>query len=1098
MAKDFRTDRIRTRAIIGTGSVASGKKNLNLMIYSGSEATNHDGGTGISLTNVGHDVWLYVDGTPSTSANPLLRPHGGSVLFRGDVVVSGTLWSERSVVEVDDSTVGNFQAPKKTIGGHGGTAPDDLQSGFARILVDPTTSNPSANRDGTISFNVVQGSSGDYSYATQFPSKHKDVFFHVSGSRGVKDSNDRGLALFDGDLHTSGNLSVEGSLTLGSALTVPGDLEIGGDLRVGGNDIKNSDNEICITLDADQNVTFAKGIRINNDALTGSDGTVFMVHSGSGDVGIMGSLQVTGNAIKTADGGTAITLDNSDNVTVTNFLKVGGNVIQASDGGSTITLDTDDNVIIAGDLTITGDDIKGSDGNTQITLGGSVLPTIFAGDIQINGKDIKGADGVLALHLSGSGNATFDKNLTVVGDLNVSGSVTTIGTDNLRVKDALILLASGSTTNSTKGGIAIASGSTIDNNSLVFGTAQGTAAPGAFRAGYMDVQDGAITNMDTAQPVDIQAAGLIFKDRTGSGFTTTFVTASINSGATELKIQNDDGSIFLTPNASGVSGVEIADSTALYFDGQGGSKNQQIRSFSNQLRLQHADAGGVLVIGNTGTTAKIRFQGSSHYIFSANDSEGLCITGSRGVNIGSTHAGGESGLILSASSEELVGGPVLVVSASDQFNGATREGYISVGSALSELPALFTNARYRDVRTLISGSVSSRGTNTRGTTLVTGDLVVSGNTKLVGTLDSGALDLSNMTLSSTNVGEPFLRFRDATTQIRRDSSGHMEFTDSQSPSSPYTLTQLAALSVTDNSDVFAVTHQDGTSPFLSYVATTGSFSFDHKDTLDGYTARRTNQIGDNVYFFVSGSIGSAYRESPYTIGDGKRGTAVFGGDVHVSGSLNHTLQDAYATDASGIVANGNGAVIDTGGSGIPVQIRGASAGDESLMAITGSLAFEYSGAGSNAKLHMKSDNAFEFHNSAGEVFRMTAGSSGTNLRLNNNNQINFQDDSRFVYGLTQDSVKKLSIRNNNSGGTVQVHTNGGRMEVTGSLLPGADSTHNLGSPDYRWANLYTGDLHLRNERGNWTIYEEPDMLVVVNNLTGKKYKMGLTPLEDEK
>ena len=64
-------------------------------------------------------------------------------------------------------------------------------------------------------------------------------------------------------------------------------------------------------------------------------------------------------------------------------------------------------------------------------------------------------------------------------------------------------------------------------------------------------------------------------------------------------------------------------------------------------------------------------------------------------------------------------------------------------------------------------------------------------------------------------------------------------------------------------------------------------------------------------------------------------------------------------------------------------------------------------------------------------------------------------------------------------------------------MPAADSTYNLGSPALRFANIYTGDLHLRNERGDWTIYEEPDMLVVVNNKTGKKYKMGLTPLEDE-
>ena len=47
----------------------------------------------------------------------------------------------------------------------------------------------------------------------------------------------------------------------------------------------------------------------------------------------------------------------------------------------------------------------------------------------------------------------------------------------------------------------------------------------------------------------------------------------------------------------------------------------------------------------------------------------------------------------------------------------------------------------------------------------------------------------------------------------------------------------------------------------------------------------------------------------------------------------------------------------------------------------------------------------------------------------------------------------------------------------------------------RWANVYTGDLHLRNDRGNWTIVEERDFLCVVNNITGKKYKMMLQPID---
>ena len=67
----------------------------------------------------------------------------------------------------------------------------------------------------------------------------------------------------------------------------------------------------------------------------------------------------------------------------------------------------------------------------------------------------------------------------------------------------------------------------------------------------------------------------------------------------------------------------------------------------------------------------------------------------------------------------------------------------------------------------------------------------------------------------------------------------------------------------------------------------------------------------------------------------------------------------------------------------------------------------------------------------------------------------------------------------------------------GDVLPDSDNARNLGSPAKRWANIYTGDLHLRNERGDWTIVEEEDYLCVINNKTGKKFKMNLIPLEDD-
>lgn len=71
----------------------------------------------------------------------------------------------------------------------------------------------------------------------------------------------------------------------------------------------------------------------------------------------------------------------------------------------------------------------------------------------------------------------------------------------------------------------------------------------------------------------------------------------------------------------------------------------------------------------------------------------------------------------------------------------------------------------------------------------------------------------------------------------------------------------------------------------------------------------------------------------------------------------------------------------------------------------------------------------------------------------------------------------------------------GSVSIQGSIIPSADSTYTLGTDTQRWGHVYTGDLHLRNERGDWTILEEPDFLCVINNKTGKKYKMMLQPLE---
>ena len=58
-----------------------------------------------------------------------------------------------------------------------------------------------------------------------------------------------------------------------------------------------------------------------------------------------------------------------------------------------------------------------------------------------------------------------------------------------------------------------------------------------------------------------------------------------------------------------------------------------------------------------------------------------------------------------------------------------------------------------------------------------------------------------------------------------------------------------------------------------------------------------------------------------------------------------------------------------------------------------------------------------------------------------------------------------------------------------NFLPDVDNTYDLGSPTQRFANIYTGDLHLKNDRGDWTVIEEDDYLSLRNNKSGKTFRL---------
>ena len=225
-------------------------------------------------------------------------------------------------------------------------------------------------------------------------------------------------------------------------------------------------------------------------------------------------------------------------------------------------------------------------------------------------------------------------------------------------------------------------------------------------------------------------------------------------------------------------------------------------------------------------------------------------------------------------------------------------------------------------------------------------------------------------------------------------------------------------------------------------------------------------------FFVSGAINS--------IGGENAGTAVFGGDMLVSGNLQIPAGQSIVFD------NKNFRMGSSNGSDLMIT----AGGEFSLEADNSKMAFD-AGSGQGFDFRGSSQNFLELAPSGALSYTSAVGTlmvlSGSQSGATSPDESTYTDTCFFVSG----AVGSYGTGNR---GTALF---GGDVVVSGSFFPGEDTASNLGSEDNRWANVYTGDLHLRNEKGSWTIQEDVDRLIVINNMTGKRYKMALEPLGDE-
>lgn len=107
--------------------------------------------------------------------------------------------------------------------------------------------------------------------------------------------------------------------------------------------------------------------------------------------------------------------------------------------------------------------------------------------------------------------------------------------------------------------------------------------------------------------------------------------------------------------------------------------------------------------------------------------------------------------------------------------------------------------------------------------------------------------------------------------------------------------------------------------------------------------------------------------------------------------------------------------------------------------------------------------------------------------------------SEVGQSLVLSGVNSLVFGAGSSGGAAGYVAFVGTANARAGLFPAQDRAvqeFDLGGPSKRWANIYTGDLHLKNDRGDYTLIEEENFLSIRFNKTGKRYKFLLEPVPE--
>ena len=275
----------------------------------------------------------------------------------------------------------------------------------------------------------------------------------------------------------------------------------------------------------------------------------------------------------------------------------------------------------------------------------------------------------------------------------------------------------------------------------------------------------------------------------------------------------------------------------------------------------------------------------------------------------------------------------------------------------------------------------------------------------------------------------------------------------------------------------------------------GTISFNFADATKGTITHASNNLtlgtpastslmlsGANGLSLLHGTIGASFIRESGDAGylvvsyDGSGDAKIRAAADLVLGSAGEDIkfQNGSTTVLTLNTAGGNANFKGASNQQVAIGSDGASGG----MTVSGSTVTANVGAGGFV---FQRDGVAELHVNAASTTTTVSGSASQSVTL----AAGTGATTLTLSGSTVEHQATIAHKFNLGGALIaHVTSSDGRR----GFFPASDSAFDLGGPSIRWQNIYTGDLHLRNERGDYTLIEESDFLSIRFNKNGKRYK----------